>query len=165
MTEYYFTFKARKRGKPSEEYEGVLRNYRFYIEYYTQLGGEPRISFPVRFIKAILSFSGDLDGEAREVRRVRLSDGGYYDKPVVVLPNEVSFRRHLLFSLTASTYRKPGRLGTLRNLVLSLNANFLNVLTNMAIERYAELRASGNPVWVWYVLRVGRAVKTLYRMD
>jgi len=165
MAEYYFTFKSKKKRKPSEEYEGMLKNYRFYIEYYTQLNGEPKISFPVRFIETILNFSKDLGGEIKEIRKVKLSNGSYYEKPTVVLPNEISFRRHLLFSLTASTYRKPGKLSTLRNLVLDLNANFLNVLTNMAIERYAELKTSGNPAWVWYVLRVGRAVKTLYRMD
>lgn len=165
MAEYYFTFKVKKKRKPSEEYEGVLKNYRFYIEYYTHLNGKPKISFPVRFIEAILNFSKDLGGVVKEVQKVKLSNGSYYEKPTVILPNEIAFRRHLLFSLTASTYRKPGKLSTLRNLVLNLNANFLNVLVNMAVERYTELKNSGSPTWIWYVLRVGRAVKTLYKMD
>lgn len=100
------------------------------------------------------------------VKRVGLRRGElFYEKPFVGLPNEVAFRRHLLFSLTASTYRAPSRLNTLKRLVLGMNANLLNVLTNIALERFKEARAASSPAWHWHMLRVGRAVKVLYRLD
>jgi len=172
---YVFTFKAKRRSKPNPKYNGILKTHRFYIEYYTLLDGqdpeklentEPKISFPVRFMETVLDFAKELEGEIVKIRKVKPPKAETsYKKPVVVLLSELTFRRHLLFTLVASTYRKPEKLNTLRNLVLNLNANFLNILTNMAMERYSELRNSSNPAWLWYMLRVGRAVKVLYRID
>jgi len=173
---YVFTFGVKKRSKPSPSYNGILRTHRFYISYYTIISGQtpekaisensPKISFPVRFTEAILDFAKELGGKVVEVRNVRPRGSRYsYEKPTVALPSEVAFRRHLLFSLTISTYRKPYRINTVRNLVLTLNANLLNILSQIALDRYSELKNSGNTAWHWYILRVGRAVKTLYKLD
>ncbi len=176
--EYVFTFSVKRRSRPNPNYEGILRTHRFYIKYYSLLSGQDpvkvvgdedswlKIAFPVRFTGAVLSFARELGGNVVEVRKVKPPRAdAYYERPIVVLPNEIAFRRHLLFTLTASTYRKPERLNTLRNLVLALNANFLNMLTTIALDRYSELRNSSNPAWHWYMMRVGRAVKVLYRID
>ena len=176
---YVFTLKARKRSKPNYKYTGILRTHRFYIEYYGLLseeepvkvvmrgyGKEPRIVFPIRFTETIMDFAKDVGGEVIEVRKVKPPKTKvYYEKPIVTLPNEIAFRRHLLFSLTASTYRKPSKLSILRNLILDLNVNFLNILTTIALERYSVLKREANPAWHWYMMRVGRAVKTLYKLD
>lgn len=175
--EYFFTFRARKRSKPNPRYEGILKTHRFYIEYYSLLSGqtpiqllvnnsEPRIVFPAKFTEALVSFAEELGGKIIEVRKVKPPRAStYYEKPVVVLPSEIAFRRHLLFSLVTSTYRKPEKLNMLRSLILNLNANFLNILTTIALERYSELRSRSDPTWHWYMMRVGRAVKVLYKLD
>jgi len=173
---HVFTFSARRRSKPNPSYTGILRTHRFYIKYYDVLGGQspekavsensPKISFPARFTEAMLDFAEELGGKVVEVRRVRPPGCKYsYEKPIVALPSEVAFRRHLLFSLTISTFRKPHKINAVKNLVLAINANFLNILPQIALERYSELKSSGNSAWLWYVLRVGRAVKTLYKLD
>jgi len=174
---YVFTFTARRR-KPNPEYDGILRTHRFFIEYYSLLEGQrpakvirdgiPRIAFPARFTEIVLDFVKELDGEIVEVRRVKIPRKDlYYEKPVVLLPNELAFRRHMLFSLTLSTYRKQTsvRFNSLRNLLLTMNANLLNILSAMALDRYEELRSSQNAAWHWYMLRVGRALKVLYKLD
>jgi len=175
--EYVFTFRAKKRSRPNPRYNGILRTHRFYIEYYSLLNeqdplkaisknSEPKIAFPVRFTEAILDFAEALGGKIISVRRVKPPKADtYYEKPIAVLPSEIAFRRHLLFSLTASTYRKPEKLNSLRGLILILNANFLNILTTIALDRYSELKNGSNPAWHWYMLRVGRAVKVLYKLD
>jgi len=176
--QYVFTFSVKRRSKPNPRYEGILRTHRFYIRYYSLLSGqeplkvvssdvsEPKVSFPVRFLESILNFAKEVDGRILEVRKVKLPRANvYYEKPIVMLPNEIAFRRHLLFALTASTYRKPEKLNILRKLILTLNANFLNILTTIALDRYSELKNSSNPAWHWYMMRVGRAVKVLYRLD
>lgn len=176
--EYAFTFRVKRRSKPNPRYDGILRTHRFYIEYYGLLSGqdplkvladeavEPKVAFPARFTEAILDFAKEVGGKVVEARRVKPPRvDAYYERPIVVLPNEVAFRRHLLFSLTASTYRKPERLNALRSLVLDMNANFLNILTAMALDRYSGLRGESSPAWPWYMMRVGRAVKVLYRLD
>ena len=175
---YVFTFAAKKRSRPNPKYEGILRTHRFYIEYYELLEGQepagvigndkPRIAFPVRFTEMVVDFAKYLDGRVVEARRVKIPRAGvYYEKPIILLPNEVAFRRHLLFSLTVSTYRKAlsARFNTVRNLLSSMNANLLNILTTIALDRYNELKASQNAVWHWYMLRVGRALKVLYKLD
>ena len=173
---HVFTFNVKRRSKPNPNYTGILRTHRFYINYYDILSEQapekaisentPKISFPVRFTEAILDFAKELGGEVVEVRNVRPPRCKYsYEKPTVALPSEIAFRRHLLFSLTISTYRKPHKINAVRNLVLTLNANFLNILSQIALERYNEVKNAGNPIWIWYVLRVGRAVKTLYKLD
>ncbi len=176
--EYAFTFRVKRRGRPNPRYDGILRTHMFYIEYYGLLSGqdpvealvneraEPKVAFPARFTEVILDFAKDVGGKLVETRKIKPPRAdAYYEKPIVVLPNEVAFRRHLLFSLTASTYRKPERLNALRNLVLDMNANFLNILTTMALDRYSDLRGESSPAWPWYMMRVGRAVKVLYRLD
>jgi len=176
--EYAFTFSARKRSRPNPKYEGVLRTHRFYIEYYSLLDGqdpekavannEPRISFPVGFTELVIDYAKELGGSIIKTRKVNISNSdAYYVKPIVLLANEVAFRRHLLFSITVSTYMKASsaRFNAVRNLISSMNANLLNILTTMAIDRYNELKESHNPVWHWYMLRVGRAVKVLYKLD
>jgi len=176
--EYVFTFKARKRARENLNYVGVLRTHRFYIEYYDLLDGEsplkvvtdrsyePKIAFPVKFVESIVGFAEDLGGRVVKKRRVKLAkSNSYYEKPVVVLPSEIAFRRHLLFSLAVSTCGSLERLNTLRNLVLSLNANFLNVLTTMALDRYFEFKRGSGLAWYWYMLRVGRALGVLYKLD
>lgn len=171
-----FTFSMKRRSKPNPNYTGILRTHRFYINYYDIFSGQtpekavsensPRISFPVRFTEAILDFAKELGGKVVEVRNVRPPRCKYsYEKSTVTLPSEIAFRRHLLFSLTISTYRKPHKINAVRNLVLTLNANLLNVLSQIALDRYNELKGSKSSVWHWYVLRVGRAVKTLYKLD
>ncbi len=173
---HVFTFSVRRRSKPSTNYTGILRTHRFYIEYYDVLAeqepekvvseNEPRIAFPVRFTEAVLSFAEELGGRVVNIRRVRPPRSKYtYEKPLVILPNEVAFRRHLLFSLTISTYRKPSKINSVRILVSTLNANLLNILTQIALDRYSELRGSGSASWHWYMLRVGRAVKVLYKLE
>ena len=173
---YVFTFSARRRSRPSKRYGGILSTHRFYVEYYNLLSGEdpakaiqsvkPKITFPVRFVEAVLSFAKEVGGEIVDIRKVNPPrTNSYYEKPIVVLPNEIAFRRHLLFTLTGSTYLKPSRLSTLKNLVLGLNANFLNMLTTIALDRYSELRGSSNPTWYWHLMRVGRAFKVLYKID
>ena len=171
---YVFTFTAKRRSKPSYEYQGVLRTHKFYIKYYSLLDGQDplkavvdnkeKIAFPARFTEFLVDFAEELGGEVVETRRVKIPGRDvYYDKPVVVLPNEVAFKRHLLLALTAATYNKPGeaRLNTLRSLVLNMNANFLNILCDIAINRYR----SQSPARYWHMLRVGRAVKALYMLD
>lgn len=175
---YIFTFTAKKRRRPYYRYEGILRTHRFYIEYYSLLEGqepiktvgnsEPRIAFPVKFTELVLDFARELDGGVIGVRKVKIPRRElYYEKPIVLLPNEIAFRRHLLFALTVSTYRKPleVRFNTLKNLLLTMNANLLNVLSTIALDRYNELRPSQTTAWHWYMLRVGRAVKVLYKLD
>ncbi|WP_148678889.1 hypothetical protein [Aeropyrum pernix] len=175
---YVFTFTARKRKKPYYRYEGILRTHRFYIEYYSLLegqepsraagNGEARIAFPVRFMELVLDFSRELGGETVEVRMSKIRGQNlYYEKPIVLLPNEVAFRRHLLFAVTVSTYKKPleARFNALRNLLLTMNANLINILSTIVMDRYRELKASSNPAWHWHMLRVGRAVKVLYKLD
>ena len=175
---YVFSLTARRRKKPVEKYSGVLRTHRFYINYYILLesqepsraitDNEPRVSFPVRFTEVLLDFARELGGSVVKSQKVKIrGESLYYEKPIVVLPNELAFRRHLLFALTASTYRKPSeaKLNTLRDLLLVMNANLLNVLSSMAIDRYKELRASQNPTWHWSMLRVGKAIKVLYKLD
>jgi len=172
-----FTLFVKKRKKPNYNYTGILRTHRFYISYHDVFNDQSpekavsennsKIVFPVRFTEAILDFAKELGGEVVKVQKVTPPRCKYsYEKPIVALPSEVAFRRHLVFTLTISTYRKPTRINAVRNLVLNnLNAIFLNILSQMALERYSELRGSENPAWVWYVLRVGRAVKTLYKLD
>lgn len=176
--EYVFTFTVKKRSRPNPRYEGVLRTHRFYIEYYSLLedqeptrivgNNKPRIAFPVRFTEMIVDFAKELGGRIVDVRRVKIPKMDvYYEKPIILLPNEVAFRRHLLFSLTVSTYRKVSvaRFNAVRNLLLTLNANLLNILARIALDRYRELKASKSSVWHWYMLRVGRALKVLYKLD
>jgi len=173
-----FTFVAKRRSKPNPRYEGILRTHRFYIEYYSLLegqeptsavrGGEPRVAFPVRFTEVVASFAEELGGRVVEVRRVKVPRRDiYYEKPIVLLPNEVAFRRHLLFSLAVSTYLKASsaRFNALRNLLLTMNANLLNILTSIALDRYSELKAARSSAWHWHMLRVGRALKVLYNLD
>jgi len=175
---YVFTFAVRKRSRPNPKYEGILRTHRFYIEYYGLLEGQeptevvgnhnPRIAFPVSLIEVIVDFARELGGSIVEVRKIKIPNMDvYYERPVILLPNEVAFRRHLLFALTLSTYRKvsEARFNAIKNLLLSMNATFLNILTSIALDRYNELRASQNPAWHWYMLRVGRALKVLYKLD
>jgi len=175
--EYIFTFRVKRRKRVNPSYEGVLRYYRYYIDYLSLLrgqdpvkaglgGSEPLISFPIRFNEVLLDFAGELGGSIVDVRRIGLRRGElFYEKPFVSLPNEIAFRRHLLFSLTASTYRVPSRLNTLKKFVLGMNANFLNVLTTIALDRFKEVRGTSSPAWHWYMFRVGRAVKVLYNLD
>lgn len=175
---YAFTFSVKRRKRPNDHYGGVLRTHRFFIEYHNLLGGEDlsgalenseaEISFPIKFSDLILDFARELGGKTVEVRKVKVRGKDlYYEKPVVFLPNEVAFRRHLLFTLTVSTYRNASeaRFNALRNLLLAMNANFLNILSRIAMERYDELKSSRNQMWYWYMLRVGRAVKSLYGLD
>jgi len=167
---------VKRRGKPNPNYNGILRTHRFYISYYDVISGQtpegaisensPKISFPVRFTKAILDFAEELGGKVTEMHNVRPPRCEHsYERPTVTLPSEVAFRRHLLFSLTISTYRKPHKINAVRNLILTLNANLLNILTQIALDRYNELKGSGYPAWHWHVLRVGRSVKVLYKLD
>ncbi|MGC8987816.1 hypothetical protein [Infirmifilum sp.] len=171
---YAFTFVAKRRGRPNYEYQGVLSTHRLYIKYYSLLEGQDplravvdnkeKIAFPARFAELLVDFARDLGGEAVGTRRVKVPGRDvYYDKQVVVLPNEVAFKRHLLFALTAATYSNPNgaRLNALRSLILSMNANFLNILCDIAIDRYK----SQNPARYWHMMRVGRAVKALYMLD
>lgn len=172
---YVFTIRAKRRKRPNYNYTGILRTHRYYVEYYSLLrgenpikavNGEPKISFPGRFIETLVNFAKDLDGKIVAVKRVKIPRKElYYEKPIVLLPDEIAFRRHMLFSITASTYRKAAKLNSLRELVLYINANFLNILTSIAIDRYNELIRSSNPAWHWYMLRVGRALKVLYKLD
>lgn len=176
--QYVFSLTARRRKKPVEKYSGVLRTHRFYINYYTLLEGqepsraitdnEPRVSFPVSFTEVLLDFARELGGDVVKSQRVKIrGEGLYYERPIVVLPNELAFRRHLLFALTTSTYRKPSeaKLNALRDLMLTMNANLLNVLSSIVIDRYKELKTSQNPAWRWSMLRVGKAIKVLYKLD
>jgi len=178
QVQYVFTFSARKRSRPNPNYEGILRTHRFYIQYYSLLSGqsptkvvssegsEPRMEFPVRFTETILSFAKELGGTVINIRKVKPPKADvHYEKPIVLLPNEIAFRRHLLFTLTISTYRNPRKFNIIRNLILTMNANFLNILTSIAMDRYTELKNSLNPAWHWYMMRVGRAVKVLYKLD
>lgn len=175
---YVFTFIVRKRRRPNPRYEGILKTHRFYIEYYSLLegqesakvvaNGEPRIAFPARFTELVIDFARELGGSVAGIKRVGVpKTGAYYEKPIVVLPNEVAFRRHLLYALTLSTYRKPSeaRFNALRSLLLTMNANLLNILSTIALDRYSELKSSQNTMWHWYMLRVGRTVKVLYKLD
>ena len=175
---YTLTFTVRKRRRPYNRYNGVLRTHRFYIEYYRLLDGqeplevieksEPLVAFPVRFKEFALEFARELGGEVIGNRRIEIGRSGfYYDKQVIVLPNEIAFRRHLLFTLTVSTYRTLGgvRFNSLKNILLTMNANLLNIMSTMVIDRYNEWRVTGKPMWMWYMLRVARALKVLYRLD
>jgi len=176
--QYVFTFKAKRRKRPNQRYNGILRSHRFYISYFSLLNSqdpievtsnkinEPKIEFPIRFMETLLRFAKDLGGKVLEVQRVKPPKSeSHYEKPFVLLPNELAFRRHLLFALTASTYRKPGKLNTLKNLILNLNANFLNVLSSIALDRYFQFKNASNPSLYWYMYRVGRAIKVLYNLD
>jgi len=179
--EYVFIFKAKKRSRPNPKYEGILRTHRFYIRYFTLIEGqdprtvitkgEPKISFPVKYMEVVLDFAKELGGNIVGTRKIEIPKYKVsYETPIVVLPDEILFRRHLLFSLVISTYRKvsDAKFNSVRLLALTMNGNLLNILTTMALDRYFELRNAENNmrhVWHWYMMRVGRAVKVLYNLD
>jgi len=173
---YVFTLSPRKRSKQDPRYDGVLRTHRFYAEYYYVLEGDdpaevasgersrPVVAFPARFDNVLFEFAKDVGGVVIAERRVYLkSVNQTYTRRVVGFTNEVDYRRHLLFALIAATMRKPERLAAAESLVLALNPVFVNMLTNIAVDRYREL--AGQPARPYYILRVGRAVKVLYRLD
>jgi len=175
---YAFTFTVKKRSRPNPNYDGILRTHRFYIEYYSLLGdqnpvdavktGKPNITFPVKFVELLIDFAKDLNGEVIHVKNVKIPRTELqYRKFFVGLPSELAFRRHLLFALTISTYRRESavRFNALKNLLLVMNANSLNILSAIALDRYSELKTSHSPTWLWHVLRVGRALKVLYMLD
>ena len=173
---YVFTLTARKRRKPNPRYDGILRTHRFYAEYYFLLAGEdpvkltfsesekPLIAFPAKYDAVLYSFAELVGGEEIYRRAVYLpSAKSSYVKRAIGFRNEVDFKRHLLFALTASTLRKPEKLNTLQWIVANLNPIFLNVLANIAIDRYREF--SGYSARPYYILRVGMALKVLYWLD
>jgi len=173
---YVFTLTARKRRKPNPRYDGVLRTHRFYAEYYFLLADEdpakpvlsepakPLIAFPAKYDAVLYSFAELVGGEEVYRRTVYLpSTKSNYVKRVIGFRNEVDFKRHLLFTLVASTLKKQEKLNTLQYIVANLNPIFVNILANIAIDRYREL--SGYSARPYYILRVGRALKVLYWLD
>jgi len=173
---YVFTLTARKRRKPNPRYDGVLRTHRFYAEYYFLLSGEdpsklvlsesekPLIAFPAKYDAVLYSFAKEVGGEEICRRTVHLpSSKSGYVKRVIGFRNDVDFKRHLLFALTASTFKKQERLNTLQYIVANLNPIFVNILANIAIDRYREF--SGYSARPYYILRVGMALKVLYWLD
>ena len=170
--EYVFTLTPKPRKRPSSRYDGLLRRYRLYIEYYTlvrgespvdAVGGEPIVSFPASYVEALVSYAAQIGGRVAGTRRVILSRGRlHYEAPVVVLPSIIAFRRHLLYALTSSTFRSPARLGSLAGLITSLNPFFLEVLATIALNRYRGENGAGD---YWSMRRVGKALRVLYRLD
>ena len=174
--EYVFTIDAKRRPRSNPRYNGILRTHRFYIRYHSLLkgqspknvleNGEPLITFPVSFMENILNFGLEVGGKLIHGMRIRPSELKFsYSKPLILLPNEIAFRRHLLFSLTVSTLRKPTKINTLRKFMLTINANFLNTMSQIALDRYKDSRDSERRSWYWHILRVGRTIKVLYRLD
>jgi len=174
--EYLFTIDAKRRSRLNPRYDGILRTHRFYIRYCSLLKGqspkdvlensEPLIAFPVSFTEDILNFGFEVGGKL--IHRVRMKSPRSrfsYNKPLILLPNEIAFRRHLLFSLTISTFKKPTKINTLRKFMLTINANFLNTMSQIAIDRYKDSKDSERRSRYWHVLRVGRSIKVLYRLD
>jgi len=174
--EYLFTIDAKRRSRLNPRYDGILKTHKFYIRYYSLLrgqnpknvleNGEPLIAFPVSFVEDILNFGFEVGGKLiHEVRMGLLNSKFSYNKPLILLPNEIAFRRHLLFSLIISTLKKPTKINTVRRLMLATNANFLNTMSQIAIDRYKDLKDSERRSWYWHLIRVGRSVKVLYRLD
>lgn len=175
MGVYIFTFAPRKRSKSNPRYEGILKTHRFYIEYYSLMEGEdpknikdkePYIEFPASYIEDLVSFAEELGGSIVEKKKIPLPRTGHsYTKYVVQLPDDIAFRRHMLYAITASTFRKPEKLYTLRSLISTRNANLLNLLSQIAVDRYKELKENSISTWIWRILRVGKALKVLYMLD
>ena len=156
MGEYLFAVTAYRRSKPSHRFVGFLKTHGLRIRYYPMLNGEdprsatsgdPLISFPISYLSDVLAVARELGARTWE-------EGGL---PWGILPSEIALRRHVLFSLVASTMRKPDRLNTLRDLMLTRSYYFIDLMFNIAVDRYREGR--------WSMLRVARAIKALYGLD
>lgn len=172
---YLLLFRPVARRRPEPRYEGLLRTHRLRAEYYTLLEGEdpstvpdrrdPLILFPARYVEFSIDYSRQLGGVTAGVKRFRLRKGSGYESPLIVLPGDIVFRRHLLYTLTLSTYRIPARAreARLRSIISSMNANMLNLLTNLLLDRYRS--RNGTPTWYWRMYRVAKALKVLYRLE
>ena len=156
MGEYLFVIRAYRRSRPSRRFNGFLRNHGLRIRYHSMLNSEdprvaaerePIISFPISYLPDVLGVAQELNARIWEVEGL----------PWGILPSEIALRRHVLFSLVASTMRKPDRLNSLKYLILSRNYYFIDLMFNIALDRYREGR--------WPMLRVARAIKALYGLD
>lgn len=176
-TGYAFTFSVKKKRRPNKNYVGLLSTHNFYIHYYYVIPGEnikkaveeskPVIEFRVRFTELVKEFAKELGGQVIEEKKVPVPrTGSSYVRPIVFLPSEEAFRRHLLYTLVVSTFSNPGeKLNMARSIILGLNPYFVNLLSTIALDRYRELKEARSPVTQWYVLRVGRAINVLYKLD
>jgi len=171
---YIFVILPKKRRKPNDRYDGIMKHYYFRIYYYSMLPDQnpievirtrdPDIYFPVKNHDEILQFGYELGGsKVAERRSVLRAIKQRYKADVVGFVEAEKYHRHLAFALTASVLRSKTKIDLLKAELLTANQGLVMLMANLAEEFYKEYR--GYPGWHNILLRTGRAIKILLGLD
>jgi len=168
---YVFVILPKRRRRPNLKFEGLLERYYFRIYYYYTFPDEdpvevikeakPTIVFPVINHDEILQFGYELGGKkVGEYRLMLKALKQEYVADVVGFEYVEDYHRHMTYALTASVIKSKNKVDLLRGIILTKNQGFITLMANLALELYKDYYGRLN--WHNAVLRVGRAVRTLF---